>query len=449
LDARYANVAGDTFTGDVTFETQIFTDVINERTAGAGVTVDGVLCRDNDVYADEIYLDTVNKDIRLYRVGADHLGLADQLSILNRADLNALVLGSTTEEGGDIVVYKDAAGGTAFQLDSDAVELGIGTPPVAGRIIQIQSKPTDTRGIDLDMSTNPFTGTVWNYGLRLARAISTGKTSAGFTSSAVSGSITNERELEDAAYEKMETHGLAYGAYDYAGFKETSPGLTYESERLVVGLDMMAQYYLGEDLTQGDNRINVYGGYCRAFAYPRVGKAAGTLTTKAYGIWARGLINPSIAMGVFVGEAYGGYFEGVGTTEGTQTVYGIYAKASGGDVNYAGYFAGADVLIEQVLIVDTINERTAGAGILSLADFSFKDDRFLKIGRDSDGILPTPSADYRGKLIRIEGGVGEADQLLSCRKKADDTYEWFDHYAVAIPKESHIPLIALATEQTF
>jgi len=54
LDARYANVIGDTFTGDVTFETQIFTDTINERTADAGVTIDGVLCKDG-VIPDSAY----------------------------------------------------------------------------------------------------------------------------------------------------------------------------------------------------------------------------------------------------------------------------------------------------------------------------------------------------------------------------------------------------------
>jgi len=52
LDPRYANVAGDTFTGDVTFQTQVLTDVINERTVGAGVAVDGVLLKDIRVYTD-------------------------------------------------------------------------------------------------------------------------------------------------------------------------------------------------------------------------------------------------------------------------------------------------------------------------------------------------------------------------------------------------------------
>jgi len=52
------------------------------------------------------------------------------------------------------------------------------------------------------------------------------------------------------------------------------------------------------------------------------------------------------------------------------------------------------------------------------------DDKFIKIGKDSDGTLPTASADYRGKMIRVEGGAGMADTLYLCMKKTDDTYAW-------------------------
>jgi len=52
------------------------------------------------------------------------------------------------------------------------------------------------------------------------------------------------------------------------------------------------------------------------------------------------------------------------------------------------------------------------------------DDKFIQIGKDSDGTLPTASADYRGKMIRVEGGMGEGDKLYVCMKKADDTYAW-------------------------
>jgi len=52
------------------------------------------------------------------------------------------------------------------------------------------------------------------------------------------------------------------------------------------------------------------------------------------------------------------------------------------------------------------------------------DDFFLKVGKDSDAVLPTPGAGYRGKMIRVEGSEGEADALYVCRKLADESYEW-------------------------
>lgn len=38
--------------------------------------------------------------------------------------------------------------------------------------------------------------------------------------------------------------------------------------------------------------------------------------------------------------------------------------------------------------------------------------------------LPAASSTYRGQLARIEGGVGVADGLYICQKKADNTYAW-------------------------
>jgi len=57
-------------------------------------------------------------------------------------------------------------------------------------------------------------------------------------------------------------------------------------------------------------------------------------------------------------------------------------------------------------------------------DIALLDDKFLKIGKDSDGVLPTPDASYRGKMIRVEGGAGVADKLYICMKSAADTYSW-------------------------
>ena len=64
------------------------------------------------------------------------------------------------------------------------------------------------------------------------------------------------------------------------------------------------------------------------------------------------------------------------------------------------------------------------ANIPRAGDITMLDDKFIQIGKDSDGTLPTPSADYRGKMIRVEGGAGVADKLYMCMKSAADTYSW-------------------------
>lgn len=74
----------------------------------------------------------------------------------------------------------------------------------------------------------------------------------------------------------------------------------------------------------------------------------------------------------------------------------------------------------------TLDEISTGSGveIPHAGDITLLDDKFLSIGKDSDATLPTPSAGYRGKMIRVEGGEGEADHAYVCRKLADETYEW-------------------------
>jgi len=56
--------------------------------------------------------------------------------------------------------------------------------------------------------------------------------------------------------------------------------------------------------------------------------------------------------------------------------------------------------------------------------FWLTDDNFFKVARDSDGVLPTPSAAYRGYMIRSEGAAGVADRMYMCMKKVDDSYQW-------------------------
>ena len=61
----------------------------------------------------------------------------------------------------------------------------------------------------------------------------------------------------------------------------------------------------------------------------------------------------------------------------------------------------------------TVFNITAGRmDIPRAGDITFLDDKFLKIGKDSDGTLPTPDASYRGKMIRVEDATG--DKVYIC-----------------------------------
>jgi len=67
---------------------------------------------------------------------------------------------------------------------------------------------------------------------------------------------------------------------------------------------------------------------------------------------------------------------------------------------------------------------TACLEVPRAGDITFLDDKFLKLGKDSDGNLPTPDSSYRGKMIRVEGGVGEADKLYVCMKSSSEAHSW-------------------------
>jgi len=61
-------------------------------------------------------------------------------------------------------------------------------------------------------------------------------------------------------------------------------------------------------------------------------------------------------------------------------------------------------------------------------DISLLDDKFLKIGRDSDDTLPPASAAYRGKIIYTQGTTfpppGTPDHAYICLKQEGTTYSW-------------------------
>jgi len=96
-----------------------------------------------------------------------------------------------------------------------------------------------------------------------------------------------------------------------------------------------------------------------------------------------------------------------------------------------------DVFLSNKLYSDKIGEYSSGMGVTIdnllvkdgglpsvAADILQTGEVFLRTGVDADGILPTPGASYRGKMIRVEGGAGVADKLYICMKAADESFSW-------------------------
>lgn len=331
-------------------------------------------------------------------VSAIKLGITGEL-----ADSVAFQMGSSTAEGGDIVVYKDTLGNISFRVDADAGQFGLGSDVVSERGVNIQVPADLMYGLYIDRSTerpssNSFGLYINFYTPDVAGASGRQNWVMGFL-------LRNYYDVIDVNQTLM---GIRASVFDYGNFEhwEFALGCT----RRIYGLWGQGVYQ-GHDYSAGDDILNLWGLFFTADSRPYVEKydGLGTLTSECYGVRALARTNPTITSGNFLEETYGGYFEALGTTEGQQKAYGIYAKASGAQENYAAYLDGDVAIIGKIV-----------------SDLSMADDKFIKIGKDSDGTLPSPSADYRGKMIMTEGVTGAADKVCICVKKADDTYGWFD-----------------------
>jgi hypothetical protein len=75
----------------------------------------------------------------------------------------------------------------------------------------------------------------------------------------------------------------------------------------------------------------------------------------------------------------------------------------------------------------TLRARDTGVGLVEVAKAVGAAEPHFHLTHPKVGSvagLPTASADFRGFLYRVEGGVGVADALYICIKNATDTYEW-------------------------
>lgn len=277
-------------------------------------------------------------------------------------------------------VIPDSAYPNAFLLD------GSRTITARTNIIPLA---TDVRGLDVSNLSTKYSGTATNYGIINTWQISTGSTSSSFDSTATRVQTDNYRDISAPSI-TLKTYGMQGYAFDRNDF--LAP-FGFAGVRETYGLDFWARYN-GEDVNVlAGNTVRVYGTKILAELYPTVNKTAQTLIGLNYGVYILAETNPVLTSGLFNCTTYGAYIEGKGTAEGTQTVYGIYAKASGGDTNYAGYFEG-----------DTVHD----------GDITMLDQKMMQLGTYTDA--QRPAAGTAGRMIfNTDDGMPNYDDGVNWR----------------------------------
>lgn len=177
-------------------------------------------------------------------------------------------------------------------------------------------------------------------------------------------------------------------------------------------------YDTGDDASDQNISRIIRGLEFEAFSTPTMNKAGGTLTARADGVYAHAKVDPVITAGTFVGTAYGAYLIAQGTTEGTSTTYGLYAKGYNADTNYAAYFDNGDVYIANDLEVVAVTKlATAGVGTLDGANPTT-----ITIG------VTMPNTTY-AVLITPIGTVVSSNDDPDIYKVSNKTTTTFDVYA--------------------
>jgi len=159
----------------------------------------------------------------------------------------------------------------------------------------------------------------------------------------------------------------------------------------------------------------------------------------AYNIYAESAFFPLVNNGANLGSATGKF----GNAHITNLyIYGtvftdlytshLFARIDGmenigdGTHRYHDLYLANDAYIEGEVQVDTINEKTADAGVTmpTAGDITMLDDKFIDLGNDTAGAAA--NAANRGKLRFVEGAGGARDRVYSCMKSDADAYSWVE-----------------------
>jgi len=279
-------------------------------------------------------------------------------------------------------------------------KLGIGTSALDTTSLIAQVKEDMPYGVELDQRTTGYGGSKRNELSILRKKIQVGEDTEGFTSRNILSTLTNYRDAIDS-WGTFMTIGFYNLLYDYGDVKETIPGESAVIREVYCKNFIARQYSI--DYTEGWNSLDIRGGRFEARCGIRQKSAFCYVDSLIQGFTCLAYSSPYEILGDYTYEVRGGFFYASANDLGTGSVYGIYCSVSpGAGTTYArsGYFEGAPVEIRDELLVKS----------------------YVKSG--SVDTLPTPSAKYRGKMVRIEGGTGVADKLYICIKDELDNYVW-------------------------
>jgi len=214
--------------------------------------------------------------------------------------------------------------------------IGIGADPVANKRIYLEMLASDVFGIDIDQIVNPFTGVGINKGIDVQREIRTPSGDFSLSNFVYDSHIDNYAGLKDTTVSRsISTDGVVCHAASYGDFEGTLGALAY---MLVYGLDGFAADE-GKDLSSGNARRYTYGANIAARNMVEVNKPSGAIELRTYGVNIDyAYLLPTLIAGTLTAKAFGLYANVLGNLAGDSVAYGVYTKVSGADKNY-GYYS--------------------------------------------------------------------------------------------------------------
>jgi len=281
--------------------------------------------------------------------------------------------------------------------------LGVGSNPIANNMAYMKALATDAFGLRVDRTTNPcsITGS-YGYGVEATIKSTDVSSSTNDLLYGIGGGFQQYRTTTST--NTVKSYGVIGSGIDYRGWSGSGSG-----QRSLWGL-YFNTLFQGTHSATASPTVGQYGAEIVSTCNPAISTALPfhTLTAYNYGVKITATTNPAGTTPTkLTGTTYGAYINATGTTEGTQTVYGIYAKASGGDTNYAAYHDG-DTFFNGDIVSDLL----------------MANDKLIDLGNDTSGAAANVA--NRGKLRFVEGGAGARDRVYSCMKGDAGGYSWVE-----------------------